>query len=276
MSDKMPKKYVWFLVFAVVALILMNSAFWFTRNIFNPDKFASIAREGIINDSSLDALSAGITAKIFEGRPVAQNVFQDPVNKMVSGLLRSNLATQVFERTISRTQNLLTTKNPEPVEINLVPIKDAIVRINSVVEQPVDISTIPDTVTIFDQVHIPNIYNLGTTLLWVGPIALLLAIFLLGFPLLRSRQDSGLLRKVLLWESIAVFIGFIISLLIGPLFKPQLLVNVSDANAKQLVSNIYDAFVKSFDHQTWILFILAAAFIILRIFITQNGERKIL
>jgi hypothetical protein len=265
-----------FLILASLSLIVANSAFWFTRNIFDPNKFSDTATSAILSESSREAMASEITGKILQNRPIVLNVADEPVTKMISGFLGSNLVTQIIDRTITGFQKIITTKRPDPVEINLVPVKDKLAKISSITDQPLPVTDreVPDNIVLAAPEKLPNIYQMGVTLTWVGPIALLLSIFFLVFPIYKSWQDKRKLKKLLAWESVAVLVSFIVSLLLGPIFKPPVLANFTNDNVRQLVSNIYDAFINVFNSQTWLLFGVSFGIFIWFLFLNQSQKRK--
>jgi hypothetical protein len=265
-----------FLILASLSLIVANSAFWFTRNIFDPNKFSDTATAAILSESSREAMASEITGKILQNHPVLLNVADEPVTKMIAGFLGSNLVTQIIDRTITGFQKIITTKRPDPVEINLVPVKDKLAKISSITDQPLPVTDreVPDNIVLAAPEKLPNIYQMGVTLTWVGPIALLLSIFFLVFPIYKSWQDKQRLKKVLVWESVAVLVSFIVSLLLGPIFKPPVLANFNNDNVRQLVSNIYDAFINVFNSQTWLLFGISFGIFIWFLFLNQSQKRK--
>ena len=258
------------LVYAIIAallLIIANSAFWFNRYIFNTSNFTSTTTTAVLSDSSRNAIAGEIVDQAFKNRPLVQNAVQQPATKLISGLLDSNLAHTLFERSVTRLQVAMTSKDPKPIALDLSSLKATITKVLGVAEAitgddvtanaKFDPNTIPTTIVLLDTSKLPNIYVLGTVLLWVGPIALLGAIILLVVPLHQSRRHLGALSNLLFIQAGVVFGGWLLALLIGPLFKPAVLAQVPDANLRIVVENVYAAFVATFNNQSASLLVLA-------------------
>ncbi|TAK89145.1 hypothetical protein EPO04_03535 [Patescibacteria group bacterium] len=255
---------------ASLLLLIANSALWFNNYIFNTTNFTNVTTEALLSDSSRTALATAVVDKALQNRPVAQRAIQEPATKLVAGLLDSNVAETVVERSISRLHTIITSKDPQSIEINLVPIKDTITKVLDLAEQTTGKTVdedrfnpedLPDTITLVDATKLPNIYVMGTVLLWLGPISLLAALGLLVYPIYRQRQNLKALHVVLAVQAGFVGIFWITALMIGPLFKPPILAQVSDTNVRTVVENVYNAFITTFNNQSSIL--LAIALILL-------------
>jgi hypothetical protein len=123
-------------------------------------------------------------------------------------------------------------------------------------EAQVKIEDLPDTITIINTDKFPNIYNLGVALLWIAPLAALGALAALAYIVYRARYSKRLTAQVLAVAGAIIVIAGLFALALGPLFKPPILANVSSANMRVVVENIYQAFIVKLNNQTMTIFLI--------------------
>jgi hypothetical protein len=250
-------------------LLVANSALWFNQNIFNANQFNQIANEAITSPSSRDALARGITNRIFENRPLLLRVLDDTTIKIISGLLDSQVARAVTNESINRLHTVMTSNNPQPIAINLVSFKAILSRIASVVDQPaaenaVNIQDIPDTIVLLSPENLPNVFSMGATLLWLGPLLGIIALALWIVLIVKAWTKKLEVAKIFLWTSLTLIATGLLSLMIGPIFRPQILVQINDPNVRVIATNLYNAFLTTYNQQTLLFF--SAAFLCLVVY----------
>ncbi len=265
------RTYVLFSLLAAVLLVIANSALWFNTYIFNGDNFTRLTTQAIEEDSSRTALATAITDRLLEDRPRLKQVVDEPVIKLISGLLDSNLAQTALTKTVSQFQVILTAEKPENVSFDLSSIKQTLPQVIAVAGNISDRNTetaelriedIPDTITIVNANDLPNIYRLGVALLWVAPVATLAAVAIFIYLIYRARYSRRLSAAVLATEGGILIIAGLFALALGPLFKPSILANVPNTNMRIVVENIYQTFINTFNSQTQAIFIIGILLII--------------
>ncbi len=270
------RTYVLFSLLAAGLLVIANSALWFNKYIFNGDNFTRLTTQAIEQESSRTALATAITDKLLEGRPRLKQVIDEPVIKLVSGLLDSNLAQTALTKTVSQFQTILTAEKPENVSFDLSSIKQTLPQVIAVAGNISDRNTeaaelrvedIPDTITIINTDELPNIYRLGVALLWIAPIAALIAVAIFIYLIYRARYSRRLSAAVLATEGSVLIIAGLFALALGPLFKPPILANVPNANMRIIIENIYQTFINTFNSQTQNIFIIGILLIIIALIV---------
>ncbi len=255
------KRLPYFTVVIALCLLIANSAFWFSRNIFNTEKFTQTTTEAVLSDSSIDAIARQITARISERKPLLASASDDLVNNIVGSILTSDRAASIFTRTISSLQTIITSSDPQSVEVNLVPLKDVLSRITAVAaDTDIEIDEIPDSVVIVNHENLPNIYQMGSVLLWLGPLLFGIGALLFILLMYRAWGNQQALKRIFSWMGWATLITFLISMIVGPIFKPPFLKEVDNSNMRIVAENIYDAFLQTFNRQAWLLFITSVIF----------------
>jgi hypothetical protein len=258
----------WTIICAAVAAFLFliaNSALWFSRNLFSTQTFTTMASEAILSESSRQAVADKMAQQIFADRPILRRVAEEPATKLISGLLGTEAADKIFNRAVTRLHTTMTSQNPQSVEIDLSGIKGTIERVLDVArdignvspeEEKIDASKIPDKIVLLDADKVPNIYNAGVIILWLGPLAFIGAVLLLATPFWRNRNNKAAWQKLFLIEAGIIAIAGFLALIIGPLFKPAVLARVSDSDFRIVVENIYNTFVGSFNDQSTTFFVV--------------------
>jgi hypothetical protein len=261
-----PRTYILLSLLAAFLLIVTNSAVWFNNYIFDSNNFTKLTTQAIQEESSRTALATEITDRLLENRPALKGVIDEPMIKLTSGLLGSNAAQTALNKTVSQFQIIITSKNPQNVSFDLSSIKQTLSQVLTVAgnltgknteNAQVRVEDVPDTITIINVDNLPNIYMLGVVLLWVAPIATLIAAGLLAYLVYRARYSRHVSAVVLAVEGGILFLAGLFALALGPIFKPPLLANVPSENMRVVVENIYQVFIDKFNQQASIIFVLA-------------------
>ncbi len=270
------RTYILLSLLAAGLLVLANSALWFNRYIFNGDNFTQLTTQAIEQESSRTALATAITDKILEDKPRLKEVIDEPVIKLISGVLDSNLAQTALTKSVSQFQTILTAEKPENVSFDLSSIKQTLPQVIAIAGNISDRNTeaaelrvedIPDTITIVNANDLPNIYGLGVALLWVAPVATLIAVILLIYLIYRARCSRRLSATVLATEGSILIIAGLFALALGPLFKPPILASVPNANMRIVIENIYQTFINTFNSQTQNIFVIGILLIIIALIV---------
>lgn len=253
-------------VAASLLLLISNSAIWFNRNIFDTANFTEITSTALLSQASRDAMATGITDRVLQNRPAIKGIVDDRLIKLISSLLDTSLVHGSVDRSITFLHTTVTSKDPQPVTLDLSGTKATISRIMAVVntqtdrspeEQRVDLNDVPDEITLLDPTNLPNIYVMGTVLLWLGPLTMLLALGIFGYLIYRMRGDRAGKRNMLLIVTAALTLTGLLALLVGPLFRPPVLAQITAPNLRVVTANVYDAFASTFTDQTNTMFVLA-------------------
>lgn len=245
------KEAFWFGILAGVLLVITNSAIWVNRYLFDTENFSSVVTTSLTSESSRRAIAEGITDKVFENRPVLKNVVGDvPVN-IVSGLLGTEQATKAIDVVATKLQTRVTSSEQESVLVDLSGIKGVLTQLYEVAtnlgrEPKIDPSTIPSEVVLIDKEDIPSFYKASVVFLWLAPLAFIGAAVSLIYPYTKDKKQF---KTIMLIQGACVTAAGLLTLLVGPLFKPPVLSNVKTPAGRTVVGNLYDAFIATFNAQ---------------------------
>lgn len=260
-SKKKPnyiKRTIWLSVLAGILLVITNSAVWVNNQIFDSNNFTNTAKSSLTSEESRNAIAKGISDRVFEGRPVLNNLVGDTSTSIISGLLGTNQAEQALSKVTLRFHTMVTSENSESITLELAGIKSVMNRLYDVStdlgrEPKVDPGRIPEQIVIVDANKLPNFYKESVILLWLAPLAFIGALISLAYPYFKQPRKY---QSILAIQGAFVTAAALLSLSIGPLFRPPVLNNIQTESGRIVVGNLFDAFIATFNSQTMYLFII--------------------
>lgn len=250
----------------VFFLIIANSAFWVNRTVFNTQNFSDITTNSLLSESSRGAVADEIVQQALSDRPLIRSAVQEPASKFISGLLATSQAKAVLSRAASKLQVAVTSEHKENIELDLSSFKQTaakLIDISGQSSENTNVDNIPNKITLVDVSKIPEFYKLGTLFMWFGPLALALGLLLLAAPHIRAKK---LRLDLLPAQGCIVLAGYMLGLLMGPLFRPPVLSQFTNANLRLVAENLYNSFVASFNSQIQVLLLLGLVMIAIPVF----------
>lgn len=248
------------LALGMITFFLAQSTLWVSNNFFNENQFVGTVKEVLATEESRQAISGTIVHSALENNPVAEQLIGKQLTALVSGLLGSDLAGQVFDRVAHRTYAYLTSSDRQDIAINLTSIKEPLAALVAIVERTgrevqFDPTTIPDVVTLVESDSLPDFSQYIRTmlfasgLLWFATIASFAAyIYLYRNKLVRSIYVVG-------WSIIAVCA---VALLTGPFIPPAIASLVNLIEIRGVVEALAVAFFEPFKVQLLSTVVIAA------------------
>lgn len=245
-------------IIAGVLLLVVNSAIWVNRQVFDQNNFTRTTVASLTSQSSRDALAGKIVDEALQNYPRIQNITDDSLTKIISGLLDGDRVQTLLSKSVSKLHIYLTSNNQQDVVINLSGIKNTINKLVEILGQDQAdgqvlqrVENTPDQIVLIDKKNVPDLYKYGIFFSFIAPFAFLIAIGLLAFPYIKDRANY---LTIMLTQGVVIALVGIFSLLIGPIFKPAVLSSVQDPNGRIIVENLYNDFIATFDSQSlWLI-----------------------
>lgn len=265
-------------IFAAILFVIANSAFWVNNYIFDTNNFSSVATTSLTSESSRDAIASEITDKLLSDYPTAKNIAGNTITKVVSGVLGTDQVENVLGKAISKLQVSFTSSDPQSLTIDLQGPKEFITKVVDVVstqrQVKINPDNIPSEIVLVNKDNIPDFYKYGIVFLWLGPIALIGAIVLVAYPYVKWHKNY---KVIMMIQAGALLGAGLLALLLGPLFRPPVLSKVPSPDARTVVSNLYNAFIGTFNNQTQILIVVAVLVLAVGgvLLIVPNIRRKV-
>ena len=243
-------------IIACFLLVLANSAIWVNNTLFNSTVFSNLTKQAILSESSRNAIASELVDTALADKPVLQRTIGPTASKLISGFLGTSAVESSIGKLVTKVNTLITSKDPQNIEFELTSVKATASKLIALTgNEDVDIDKVPDTLVLLDVSNLPNFYQYSIILLWLAPISIAFASFLLIKPHFSRRRVD---MQILTFQGLALIGASIVALLIGPLFRPIVLGQVNTANSKIIVQNVYDTFIATFTSQTMYLFVIGS------------------
>lgn len=258
-------------------LLVANSGYWVNRFVFNEQKFSQIAVTSILSSDSRQAIAEGVSTKLYENRPVAKRVLSEPTTSIVNGILGSPKMQQPLTELVKRINVRMTSKTQPEVALDLTGVKSVLSQVVGTVDTVTnkDIAfqpdNIPDKIVVVKSDNLPNLYNYSVAILWISPLTLIAGGLLVVLPYFWWRNRY---KTIMTAQSIMFFSVGAIALMVGPLFRPLVIGNLATDAGRTVIGNLYNAFLATFEHQSYIFFVLGAVLLVTRILIHFNVFEK--
>jgi hypothetical protein len=197
-------------------------------------------------------------------------------SKIISGLLGTDQVATGMDFVTSRLHVIMTSNNREEISLDLTSVKATIGRVISVVETTgndpkIDPSNIPDKVVLVEKDAIPSLYKVSLAFVWFAPIAFISALTLFSVQYIRNKKQYKTL--LIIHGSVMIVIGAL-GLLVGPLFRPAVMAQISKTDGRVVVGNLYDAFMTTFNNQTMYIISVGFALLLLGATLTYVPKMK--
>ncbi len=238
---------------AGLLLMIVNSAIWVNQQVFDTKNFTNTAVTAITSESSRKAIGGRITDEILKDNPVVKNIAGDQLTNLISGLLGTDQANKLLTASMTRLQIYVTSNNQKNVEIDLSGLKDTLTRVAEIRggDQPsrIDPNKIPSKIVLIESKNVPDLYKYGVILTWVAVVGFVIAGFLLIRPYITDRNNY---LSIMIVQGTSLILVGLVSLLIGPIFRPSVLQPFQNPNGRVVVGNLYNAFIETFNSQTMV------------------------
>lgn len=264
-----------------IALIVSLSSLWLSRVFFSKDTLSEITTTALAEQSSRDSIGSAVADSVFEDSAVLRQVAGPRLASLVSSILGTDLASSAVDEFVERVRVALTTSEDETVTVNFKGLKDTIAQIQSVIgqsdeEQQINVDTIPDTIVVIESDRLPDIYKIGITVFWLGPISFVYAIGALAYWIYRGRKAALWVRIRL--SGLLIVASSVVALLAGPLIEPLFVSIARQASTQTLLGNLYAGLITPFQSQAMMLFVVGvfifAAGYLLPMLQTQPMKKK--
>lgn len=264
-------------VLAGIFIFIANSAVWVNRYIFDRQNFTQVAVTSLSSESSRNAIASEVADRALSEVPLLRQALGGTVEKVVSGILGTDQFKTVLTKSVNAMHVYFTTENRQTIGLDLTSTKQVINTVLGALQQVGQnesqaiekVNSVPDQIVILSKDALPSFYKQSVALMWLGPIAAIVAAILLVIPYVKNVRRY---KSIVAIQGAAIALFGMIAMLVGPLFKPPVLANIETANARIVVENLYNAFIATFNAQSNVLVVTGLLMIVavLVIYIGQN------
>ena len=250
------KSNIFFSAIAAFLLLLASISWWFYNDVYNQKNFQNHVSTALATQESREAISSLIIDEGFKNRPVLKNLVSDQLGQALAGALSGPRVQNIFDKLILRVHDMLFSKSPKAISIDISGIKAFVTRLSQIVESATGETrqgvNIPDQIVLVREGEIPSIAPFGMTLLALGPISIIAGIALAVWLIWRAIDKVAILK--VLGGSLAVW--SLVTILFTQWYKPLLVSSVGNTYARTVADQILGEFLKSLTNQNLFIFFL--------------------
>ncbi len=244
---------------SVFLLVFCSISFFITNNIYNSERFAEKTTKAITSETARKAISKEIATELLEDQPLlVRNVVSEPVENLVTSSLGTELFSGVFYEISYGLNKFLTTKDFEPVKINISEITPTIETVVNTIKPDNDLNfdeVSSKEIVIFDTVDLPSFKTFGQALLIAGPVIVLILVLIALFTIKKLKKKVDFFK----YAAIVLVSSGLILLVLTYTGGSLLTVTILDPERSLLMSEIYNSFISSFRNAQYLLVILGLA-----------------
>lgn len=238
-------------ILAAITLFLAQSSYWINHTVFNQQTFTEITTKSLLTDESRDAIASTIVDEALADRPVLQKTIGSRAESFVSGLLGSDLSSQLVNGLTKKVYAYTTASDRQDIAVDLGGIKTPLSNVIDFAEDQgrevkVDPSRIPDRIVIIESNNFPNLSGLVKTMIWLGPLFWLSTIALFaGF--IYVGRENYVKRVYIVGFTIAGVA--VLGLFIAPFIPSSLAAAVPQINIRPVAETLASNFLAPFKAQ---------------------------
>lgn len=259
-----------------LGLFMGQSAVWVSSTVFNQKMFVETTNNVLTTEESRNDIAALIVDRALDDRPVVKRLVSGQATALLSGLLGSDLVSNIYTRVANSAYAYITSPNQQDIAIDLTSIKTPLSGVVSFAENrgqtvQFDPSQIPDQIVLLDADDVPDLSGYIQAILVLNVLFWALAIITFaGYILLKKDGRVRRTYQVLAVISLVAVIG----LLTGPFVPPMIASFVSIIQARDLVTALTSAYLAPFVAQMWTMLIIAG-FIALALALRNQVKRGV-
>ncbi len=254
------------IVLAVITLFLAQSAYWINHTVFNEQNFSKTVTNTILTETNRDAIATSVVNQALADRPIAKRLVGDRAISLTSGLLGTDLSTQLIATLTSKTYAYTTSSDREDIAVDLTGIKAPISTLVALADQAgrdvnVSVDQIPDQIVLLKSNSFPDLSGTVKTMLWLGPLLWLATIALFSGYIYLGRKNYAK-RVYVVGFSIAGLAIF--GLASAPFIPAPLAAAVPTITLRPVAESLAVAFLAPFKNQMW--YMLGISLAVLAVF----------
>lgn len=247
------------IVLAATALFLAQSSYWVNHTVFNQQTFTEITTKSLLTDQSRDAIASTIVDEALADRPVLQKTIGSRAESFVSGLLGSDLSSQLVTGLTKKVYAYTTASDRQDIAVDLGGIKTPLSNVIDFAEDQgrevkVDPNRIPERIVIIESDNFPNLSGLVKTMIWLGPIFWLSTIALFAGFIYMGRENY--VKRIYIVGFTIVGVA-VLGLFIAPFIPSSLAAAVPQINIRPVAETLASNFLAPFKAQMLYMLIVS-------------------
>jgi len=232
---------------AISLLMICALGAWLQFQILNEDRFAQSISDAATTESSRNAIANAAVDQILRNQPVALQVVGNPIQKVIAGVIGSDLFSQAINLLSHTVWRELLVRGGAGVTLDVARAKPLLAGIFALLDstnaRTIDPSTIPDKVTIIPSGQLPDLRWLRSVASLVTLSAGIASALILAFTFWKAGEREDRLRLisvagvVLVLDAIGIFLLVII-------FRSITLSQASTENGRVVLEQFFREFLR--------------------------------
>jgi len=232
---------------AISLLMICALGAWLQFQILNEDRFAQSISDAATTESSRNAIANAAVDQILRNQPVALQVVGNPIQKVIAGVIGSDLFSQAINLLSHTVWRELLVRGGAGVTLDVARAKPLLAGIFALLAstnaRTIDPSTIPDKVTIIPSGQLPDLRWLRSVASLVTLSAGIASALILAFTFWKAGEREDRLRLisvagvVLVLDAIGIFLLVII-------FRSITLSQASTENGRVVLEQFFREFLR--------------------------------
>lgn len=236
----------WIIAGSVLLLLSSSLSFFISTNIYDSERFARKTTEAITSEPARDAIAKEVSSTVLEDQSfVVKKLLSEPLEVLVSGLLKTNAFSSVFYEFSNSLNRFVTTRDFEPVTINIssiVPVVTTVVD-KLAPDNSLDLTSFEtNEIVLFEDSDLPPFATIGKVIVVLGPLSLV-ALIAVAIVTWRNLSDK---RNLLKYSGMTLVYTGVLLLVLTYTASGLLTVSIIDPERSIIMHEIYNSFISNF------------------------------
>jgi len=232
---------------AISLLMICALGAWLQFQILNEDRFAQSISDAATTESSRNAIANAAVDQILRNQPVALQVVGNPIQKVIAGVIGSDLFSQAINLLSHTVWRELLVRGGAGVTLDVARAKPLLAGIFALLDstnaRTIDPSTIPDKVTIIPSGQLPDLRWLRSVASLVTLSAGIASALILAFTFWKAGEREDRLRLISVAGAVLVLDATGIFLLVI-IFRSITLSQASTENGRVVLEQFFREFLR--------------------------------
>ncbi len=246
---------------SVVFIIFAVFSFWVSNNLYNTTSFTETTLKTFKSDEVRGVVAKESVERILENRPVVRQVAGGYLESFIAGVLGSDTAKGVFERSSNALHGYLFSSNRQDVTLNTTSFTSLVKPVLTAVSPDLAGQVpeeLPESIVLIESNALPNIDQWLRPVIIAGPLVGLAALIIVIYLIYADSSRIKAIKRLGLYLAV----GSLLSTLTIPYFRMLIGAASQNQNRITIITTAYDNFTKPL-LSDWLLLALAGVLIYL-------------
>lgn len=236
----------WIIAGSVLLLLISSMSFFVSNNVYDSERFARKTTEAITSEPAREAIAREVSSAVLaEQSLIAKKLLSEPVEVLVSGLLKTNAFSNVFYEFSKSLNRFVTTRDFEPVTIDISSVVPIITPVIDRLSPNNNLNLAKfetNEIILLEDSDLPPFDTIGKTLVILGPLSF---VALMGIAVAAWRKLTDK-RDLLKYSGMVMVYTGVLLLVLTYTSGGLLTVSILDPERSIIMREIYNSFFENF------------------------------